>query len=382
MRVRSGPVGFVRALAVLVFAARGLLSPAAAAQSKPTAPERVGIVVPDCPLEPFPFAASIAALRVELALEGVSLLEQLREEPPPGAVFLTISARCEDHASKVLIQVVDPRTAGASRETDLSDVPEEHRPRALALVAAELARSVWARPPATGEAPEEPVAAGSEAEGAPPGPRPPPGTSSSAPTRRLAVPRTAPASLSSNASRPVNAPSERPAWWGTATAAGRLFGRRTTPLGGLRIELGWWRLRGSVSGLAGARGEELGSVTLAVFAGALGLDVLRHERRRAVVRAGPRAGLGVTMAGARADGLSRAGKAAEPYGDWAISGAVDALLSPRLFATIEVEGGAARGLEVYADARRLAVVGGPFVGAYLGLGLLPRGSRGRPLEKE
>jgi len=335
---------------------------AAGAQQKPLAPTTVGVVFPDCPREPFPYEASLAALRVELALEGVERVERLPVGFGADGARIVIHADCVEAASAVTVEVVDPRVSGALRRTDLTEVPPPHRPRAVALVAAELGRSVWTRPPKSTDAAAE-TALGEAAPSA--NPTPP----AAAPAPR-AFPSPASAASASVTTTRRSAPA-RPRLTITPALVGRLYLPASTALVGPGARVGWQRLWAGAEGLAGPRDDALGRVTFGVVAGAVGADLLRHRGELGALHAGPRATAGVALAAARASDDARAGAAREAYVDLALAlrGAVQ--LTPAVAGSLALEGGAARGLEIYADERRVGVVGGGFLGARLGVTLEP-----------
>jgi len=350
---------------------------AARAQPRPLAPERVGVVLPDCPREPFPYDTTLAALRVELLLEGVARVERVSAEAGARDARIVILTDCGGEVSAVVVEVVDPRASGALRRTDLADVPPPHRPRAVALVAAELARSVWTRPPSRGEA----AAAGTDAgRGETPAE---PSAEPARPATPLATPPAPPAPP--GAPEPVGADSRDATGDGVTSAAsparhrltaspavvGRLFLSEPTALAGLGARLGWGRWSAGVDGLAGQREDALGSVTFGVIAGTIGVDLLRHEGELGALRAGARAAAGIATAAAHASDDAHDAAAREAYLDLALELGAAARLSRQASATLTLEGGAARALEIYADERRIGVVGGPFVGARVGLKIAP-----------
>ncbi len=365
MRRRPGPA---RSLRVVIAA---LLTVATAgAQPKPLVPERVDVVFPDCPREPFPYEAVLAALRVELALEGVARVNRLPSGDGADGARIVLLADCGGEVNAVVVEVVDPRTSGALRRTDLADVPPPHRPRAVALVAAELARSVWTRPQRRVEV--DTAAVVMDGAALPDEPRAEPA--------RPAAPlptRTDPGPDGSGA-RDADGTGEAPAavpLRDSLTLApalvGRLFLSEPTALAGLGARLGWRRMFAGADGLAGRRDDPLGSVTFGVVAGVIGLDLLRREGEWVALRAGPRAAAGVATAAARAGDAARDATAREAYLDLAVEIGATARLSPHAAATLALEGGAARGLEIYADERRLDLIGGSFVGTRVGLELTP-----------
>lgn len=355
---RPSPARALRAVIAALLAVT-----AAGAQQKPVAPASVGVVFPDCPREPFPYEASLAALRVELALEGVERVERLPDGLSAEGARIVIRADCVEAVSAVVVEVVDPRVSGALRRTDLAEVPPPHRPRAVALVAAELARSVWTRPPGDGAAAAiepAPKAAAPPADSALPAAAPP----------VQALPAPAGAAATPAGATPPPAPA-RHRLTITPALLGRLYLPESTTLVGLGARVGWQRLWAGADGLVGSRDDALGRVTFGVVAGAVGADLLRHRGVLGALSAGPRAAAGVAVATARASDDARDGAARETYVDLALELRGAARLSPSVAGNLSLEGGAARGLEIYADERRVGVVGGGFLGARLGVVIAP-----------
>lgn len=127
----------------------------------PVAPRLVVVSPPTCPIGVFPTAAFLDCLRVELAGRGLSCCTSVetRDPPPAGtSVFLQVELpSCAAGVDPVQVSVRDVATARiVAHAVSLGDVAETARPRALALAAAELIRSVTqvdAAPAATAVAP-------------------------------------------------------------------------------------------------------------------------------------------------------------------------------------------------------------------------------------
>jgi hypothetical protein len=356
---------FALALAVLA-AAAGVRS-----QPRPPAPGEVGIAFPPCAREPFSFATAMAAMQTELRHEGVQRVSRLSAPGSSAQAWIEILVECSSEATSLVIRVRDPRTTEAARTMELSDLPVPLRPRSVALVAAELARSVWARPPAASGA--TPDASGAEgplpSATFPPVPAPAPTVSSESVADRA---KPVASGSGGRPPRPSASPAEvarsaGPEWLGSVGT--RVFYPDVTLLTGARAGLRYRRLRTGLEGLVGARHDVLGDVTLGSLAGWVGVDALAFRSRRATARAGPRVSAGLALAGARAQGQSRA--VYEPYLDAAVEAGTELRLNAGWAIGIELEAGYARGLRVTADQRPTGTVGGWLFGARVGFAMLP-----------
>jgi|GEM_PF-2248859 len=145
----------------------------------------IRLSVPACSAAPFSVGAFLGSLEVELAghLPACCLLDQgpqpLAGDPHAGLrVTLSIDP-CDGSATAVDIHVQDPaRGTDLERQVELSDIPIEARPRALALAVAELVHSATvpppvAAPPLTAAAPPDASLAGPGDSGGAPRPRVP-----------------------------------------------------------------------------------------------------------------------------------------------------------------------------------------------------------------
>jgi hypothetical protein len=358
--------GFLSAALALLAAAAGVRS-----EPRPPAPSEVGVAFPHCAREPFPFAAAMAAMQTELRHEGVQRVHRLTAPGTSAQVWIEIAVECSFEAESLVIRVRDPRTSEASRTMDLSDLPVSLRPRSVALVAAELARSVWARPPApSGGVLDEPGTDGPLPSATlPPVSAPAPSLSSQGVTAQPSpgFPGPEAGSSTSSAASSDTAASRGPEWLGSVGI--RAFYPDVTLLMGARVGVRYRRLRTGLEGLAGARHDVLGDVTLGSVVAWAGIDALAYRSPRAAAHAGPRVAAGAALAGTRTLGPSRL--AAEPYLDAAVEAGTDLKLSASWAMGIELETGYARGVSVRADERHAGTVGGWLFGARLGVAMLP-----------
>jgi hypothetical protein len=349
-------------LAVLVETARVRSEP------KPPAPGEVGVAFPRCTREPFSFDAAMAALETELGQEGVKRVVRLKAAGRATGAWIEITVDCGQEASSLVIRIHDPQVSGVSRTMELTDLPAPLRPRGLALAAAELARSVWSRPPSASfreldAALPEPNESPSTVPSAPP-PAPSLNPAASA-TVNHPAPEPHPGSAPTSAPLPPRASVVPPGPEWLASGGVRFFYPDSTALGGVRAGVRFRRVRGGLEGFIGPRGDVLGTVTLGSVAGWLGVDAIRHQSARSRVRAGPRAALGLAMAS------TTQAEAREPYLDLAGEFAVEVRQSEKLSICLELETGVARGLAVTADGRRAGTIGGWLLGGRLGVAFLP-----------
>jgi hypothetical protein len=113
----------------------------------------VRVAAPSCPISPLSVPAFVEALRVELAARA----------PRPGATLVTLAIEpCDTATTRVHVALTSEGVGPvADREVGLEDIALEARPRALALVVAELVRgapspSAPAPPPPVPAAPQQP----------------------------------------------------------------------------------------------------------------------------------------------------------------------------------------------------------------------------------
>jgi hypothetical protein len=313
----------------------------------------------------------MAAMQTELRHEGVQRVSRLWAPGSSAQAWIEILVECSSEATSLVIRVRDPRTTEVSRTMELSDLPVPLRPRGVALAAAELARSVWARPPgASGATPDESGTEGPLPSATfPPVPAPAPtGSSEGAADRAQPV---VPDSGAGPARPPVlaaeDADAAGPEWLGSVGT--RLFYPDVTLLTGARCGLRYRRLRTGLEGLVGARHDLLGDVMLGSVAAWVGIDALAYRSPRTTAHAGPRVSGGLALAGAYAHGHSRA--AQDPYLDAAVEAGAGVRLGASWSIGVELEAGWALGLSVTADERPTGTVGGALFGARVGVAMLP-----------
>ena len=221
-------------LACLVSAAPALAARAAESPLTPSPPRSVVVSPPACPSDIFPTAPFLDGLRVELAGRGLSCCTAAApgDAVPAGpAVSIRIDLpSCAAGADTVQVSVRDGATGRtADSQVSLGDVAQPARPRALALAAAELLRSL-----------QEPNADEREARVAPT-PVPPP-----RPVQPAPAPRTVTLRVEAN-TRATTGPETR-AWGGRAGVsaerrglhvdldAGGSYGRTAVALGTVVLE--------------------------------------------------------------------------------------------------------------------------------------------------
>jgi hypothetical protein len=310
------------AVAVLVFASWG-----AARAADFTVDAGLRVVGPACPIAPLSVPAFVDSLRVELA-------GRVR---PPGTTRVALAVEpCDPSTVRVRVEVTSEVGAPVTgRDVGLEDVAPEARPRALALVVAELVR-------------------GAELEGAPPAPpavavAPPPAPAAPPPVAPFAVGAAADALVAFFPSR------------GTTLWGGRLSGSLSRGRLGLAL---------FAEAAAGERGYSEGDVALQSFGAGVAVGPRWVFRRLTVAPAlvgalgwgrieGETSSAGVTAGAGSA--LTTAVRAR-----LAGSALVVRVASVRAF----VEGGVmTRGFDSTVDGARAAGLSGLTLVAGLGLGL-------------
>jgi hypothetical protein len=306
--------------ALLTVVATILAAPPAGAADVTDVVVGVRVAAPSCPIAPLSVPAFVEALRVELAARA----------PRTGATLVTLAIEpCDTATTHVHVALTSDGVGPvADREVGLEDIALEARPRALALVVAELVRGV-----PSSSAPAAP----------PPVPAPPP-TEEAVATTTLA-----------------------------AEALLSLFPNRDTALWGGRLSASRDRARWSLGvfgeGAAGAHGYDVGRVAVQSF----GLGVLAGPRWvSGRVTLAP--GLVGALAWVRIQGRAGAPDVAADAGSGltvalrarlAVSVVFVRVASVRAF----VEGGwMARGYDATVDGARAAGASGATLALGLGLG--------------
>ncbi len=251
------------------------------------------MILTDCPEASLEFGALFAALRLELEHDGaisVAAVSTLRSEI---SASIEITIPCSPQAASVRIRVRSAKGARADRNMTLSDLPRSLRARAVALAAAELARSSWLRSePST----ESDASDSAPPAGAGPAPAKTAGGAKTADGATSAATRFATASDPPNSSPapPVLArPEARGASFVMAVGPTvRFFLPATTPAYGARASVRFNRFHAGSDFVAQFPGS-FGRLALGVATIWAAWDVLFHERPRFRAGVGPRIALGV-----------------------------------------------------------------------------------------
>lgn len=336
-------------------------APASAhAQSGEAMPELARLLLPACEGQAVAPAELIDALGLELQGHGIRLNEPAADHDGTPAVAILALDAPECQQSSLVIRVIAPATGRATEEqVTLDDIPQSDRARILALTIAELLERSWAELVAPPPRPEPP---------------PPPSVEPTPPEATAPEPRVED-DPGGDETEPQPSPPPRLLLGLTGGVeayplfAGALFGpavqanlrlSRTVPLR-LALELGY-RFGGAT--------DELGTIDTHRTGGAVSLLVAGHwERLLGEV------GARLDLAWVRAVGEA----ADQSTGAATLDGALVTLAATAdlglrltrmlwLLASIQV-GYVVHGLEVLADSHRLGGVGGPVIGAQVGLAL-------------
>ena len=360
-------------------AALAVVAVALPARAQPVAPpDRVGVELPACAPEPFDFAALIDHLRLELTHDGVRQVERTLTLGGGSPAVLQVSGPCAELPSRARISFMSAGTPKGSRVMDLSDVPKDLAPRALALAAAELLRAVWRGEPVE-EAPPTATFEDAGAAGASSGEHgdtaPEAATQEPAPVAPSPAAPRAPAALPARTPPLIDSPPSRqgPSPWLVGLGArGRWFADGGTLLYGAGADLGWRRLRVGVTGLLGTATDRLGDTSLRLAHGSVGYALLQHDVGATRLEGVPRGGLGAAWASgdATVDGAEEE-SVTVPYVDVAAAIGARTQLSSSWSTAVELEGGFARGVRLEADEREVARIAGWHLGASLGAAFHP-----------
>lgn len=155
-----------RACLLVGIAARLIVAGPALAAGPP-----IAVALPECAPAPVAIETFLSLLRVELAAEGQPCCARLPEQPA-NPLSVAVGWTCAPGSDQVTIQVRDSRNGAVlDRQVALGDVSMQARPRALALVTAELIRTTATTPTpvpavaAPAPAPAPPAATQSELDG-------------------------------------------------------------------------------------------------------------------------------------------------------------------------------------------------------------------------
>lgn len=322
------------------------------------------------------------AVELELREEGVQVTSSVRptrstdSASPP--VELELEFDCAPKPKKAQIRFFDPRLAPASRSVDLSDLGEKAKPRALALVVAELARSLWSRPsgPST-------LGGGASSLGSAQAALPDlVERGLAAPTNSAAVnspsgitPPSLPPAFAPPQSVPVESPklrARRPLFF-VGQGIGRGYLSRLTLLSGAELGAGTGRMRVGIEALGWSTQDPLGKigVTIVAATGSAALFSLLPSRQWGVVEGRGALGM-ISVTGNPAPPLPGgdaplAKSSIATYGELGVSFRAELPVSRRTSLEGLIDGGYAVGLVAKADERLVANIGGPWLGLRLGV---------------
>jgi hypothetical protein len=110
-------------------------------------PAEADVMLPDCPAVALGARALLAALELELRHDGVRRINPVPAQRTDDVTTIEVRLDCEPGANQVLLRVRNAPYQEAQRAMDITDLPRWLRARAVALAAAELARSTWSNSP-------------------------------------------------------------------------------------------------------------------------------------------------------------------------------------------------------------------------------------------
>ncbi len=351
-------VAFALAAALLLHAeaARSQAPPPAA---RAPSPARVRLEPPACAAPPFDASAFASLLQIELREDGVgwgSNDADPREGAPEAWVAVEVTP-CDARTREVALVLGSAATRKTSRRTVfVGDAPPPLRPRLLALAAAELVRAGW------------PEIAPSASVTVPPVVAPLPAVPCEAPPAPLPVAPPAPF-------RPAPPPPPARAHLSAGFEVRALVGHLHAEGGRLGASIAFsprvpLRLTLDGGALAGSSFDRLGSVSVQLGSGALGLAG-SFSISRAILEVGPEVELG----GVWAQGHAFNAGVREESGSAFIAAAslaamARAPLGDRLWLHAALRGGAVlRGVTLLAETREAGAVAGAMLGVRVGVGL-------------
>jgi len=352
--------------AIVVLAARF-----AAAQGAPGSRDdvRTSLVVlraPSCAFASGDVDRFVQLLAIELATARVQLIRDVPALDAELTVEVDASV-CTLETGKVEVSFVRAAGGRAQHTIALQDVEPRARPRALALAVAELVRSARNSGEAMpGESVlKEGVTTGSRGEAAVGAPK------------EKAAPQAPPAPAPSPIAEGLGAPGggrDEP-WQGDieASFASQIFAPEGTVgsgagLGiGMRLRPAWLYARADAAARWTSIDDRLGSIDLSVYSA--GVSLVATTGRCPELSVGPHAELGMARAaGSANDGTVHESAQTHAIALISLTGAARFWIG-RWAPLIELDvGTAVARADVYVDDRRVAVVGGAFVGVRAGVG--------------
>lgn len=126
------------------------------AQGKAVSPAEADVILPDCPVAALGLSALFAVLELELEHDGVRHISLVRSQRRDDVATIEVALACKPGAHQVLLRVGNPPYKEVHRAMDITDLPRRLRARAVAIAAAELARSTWSNAPLADEVGDAP----------------------------------------------------------------------------------------------------------------------------------------------------------------------------------------------------------------------------------
>jgi hypothetical protein len=259
-------------------------------------PGEADVILPDCPATALDARALFAALTLELEHDGVRRTHQVASPRSEAEMTIELAFDCHAEAVHVRLRVRDSRQHEAQRTMDVADLPRRLRARAVALAAAELARSTWSGASTLGQVePTPPDDSGADTR---PAAAPSDGSPSAimpSPPRPSETPNTAKPRHESAAVSPALSPQRR--WRGLGLGATtRWFGFAASPSFGGRVAVRLDRLQVGADMLFGYASRFATSPSRALAVGWTSFDALARERGSWRLATGPRLSVGAGWA--------------------------------------------------------------------------------------
>jgi hypothetical protein len=343
-------------------------------------PAEADVILPDCPAATLDAHALLAALELELDHDGIRRINLVPAQRPGGVATLEVALDCGPGAHEVRLRVRNDPHPEVHRAMAIADLPRRLRARAVALAAAELARSTWSSAPRPAEVEGSPAAETDGNAGESAGPRPASPATNPSPLRPVTEPPAAVVPPAVATPLPPSPPQR--SWRGvSAGPAARWFLSAAGPAFGGRAAARLGRLRVGADVLFSYDSRFTAATKLGLALGWVAWDALARERGRWRFSTGPRlaAGAGwartpmiISQEGPLGAPLPASPDApapapAEATRGWYVEGALAAELQARTatgwLVTLEIEAGLGWGIAPGRDSVQPSL--GPNVGASL-----------------
>ena len=257
-------------------------------------PAEANVILPDCPAAALGARALLAALELELEYDGIRRISQVSSQRQDDVATIEVALDCEPGANQVRLRVRNAPYQEAHRAMDIADLPRRLRVHAVALAAAELARSTWANSPRPAEVEDAPLvdADASAGKSAQPSGESPAGSKPPPPPPR---PATEPPSAKPPDKGPALSPQGRlkRRWLGFAAGpATRWFVPAASPALGGRVAAHIGRLQAGADILYSYDSRFTAATKLGLAIGWAAFDVFARERGSWRLSTGPRLAAG------------------------------------------------------------------------------------------